>query len=111
MATIAEFFKIDGDRVAECIHEAYMQLDPARDQTTLDFSSVLRISPKDLRAMEELVERADNQSVKVVLCGVNVDIYKVLKLVKLTARFSFESNGASSIEGHQEESGHAEATE
>ena len=111
MATIAEFFKIDGDRVAECIHEAHVQLDTARDQTTLDFSSVLRISPKDLRAMEELVERADNQSVKVVLCGVNVDIYKVLKLVKLTPRFSFASNGASSIEAHQEESSHAEATE
>ena len=111
MATIAEFFKIDRDRVAECIHEAHMQLDTARDQTTLDFSSVLRISPKDLRAMEELAERADNQSVKVVLCGVNVDIYKVLKLVKLTSRFSFASNGASSSEGHQEESSHAKPTE
>ena len=88
-----------------------MQLDTARDQTTLDFSSVLRISPKDLRAMEELIERADNQSVKIVLCGVNVDIYKVLKLVKLTPRFSFASNGARSNEGHLEESSHAEPTE
>jgi anti-anti-sigma regulatory factor len=110
MATIAEFFKIDRERVAECIHEAHMQLDTARDQTTLDFSSVLRISPKDLRAKEELVDRADNQSVKVVLCGVNVDIYKVLKLVKLAPRFSFTSEQASSIE-HKEESSHAEATE
>jgi anti-anti-sigma regulatory factor len=110
MATIAEFFKIDRDRVAECIHEAQMQLDTARDQTTLDFSSVLRISPKDLRAMEELADRADNQSVKVVLCGVNVDIYKVLKLIKLVPRFSFTSDHASSIE-HKEESSHAEATE
>jgi hypothetical protein len=27
--------------------------------------------------------------VKIVLRGVNVDIYKVLKLVKLTSRFAF----------------------
>ena len=111
MATIVEFFKVDGDRVAECIHEAHMQLDTARDQTTLDFSSVLRIMPQDLRAMEELADRADNQSVKVVLCGVNVDIYKVLKLVKLAPRFSFMSNHASPIEAHKEESSHAETTD
>ena len=111
MATIVEFFKVDGDRVAECIHEAHMQLDSARDHTTLDFSSVLRISPQDLRAMEELADRADNQSVKVVLCEVNVDIYKVLKLIKLAPRFIFMSNHASSIETHKEESSHVEPTE
>ena len=32
---------------------------------------------------------ADAKTVKVVLRGVNVDVYKVLKLVKLTPRFSF----------------------
>lgn len=111
MATSVEFLKVDGDRVAERIHEAHMQLDTARDQTTLDFSSVLRITPQDLRAMEELADRADNHSVKVVLCEVNVDIYKVLKLVKLAPRFSFTSDHARSIEEHTEESSHAEATE
>ena len=110
MSTIAENFKIDGDRIAECIHEAHMQLDKVCDQTTLDFSSVLRITPRDLRAMEELADRAENESVKVVLCGVNVDIYKVLKLVKLAARFSFVTNGAGSIELGKEEGRHAEAT-
>lgn len=110
MSTIAELFKVDGDRVAECIHEAHMQLDTARDRTILDFSAVLRLAPQDLRAMEELVERAENQSVKIVLCGVNVDIYKVLKLVKLAARFSFVTNGAGSIELRKEESRHAEST-
>jgi len=110
MSTIAENFKIDGDRIAEYIHEAHMQLDKVCDQTTLDFSSVLRITPRDLRAMEELADRAENESVKVVLCGVNVDIYKVLKLVKLAARFSFVTNGAGSIELGKEEGRHAEAT-
>jgi hypothetical protein len=110
MSTIAEGFKIEGDRVAECIHEAHMQLDTVCDQTTLDFSSVLRITPRDLRAMEELADRAENESVRVVLCGVNVDIYKVLKLVKLAARFSFATNGAGSIELGKEENRHAEPT-
>ena len=32
---------------------------------------------------------ADEKGVKVVLRGVNVDVYKVLKLVKLASRFSF----------------------
>ena len=109
MSTIAEFFKIDGGRVAECIHEAHMQLDAARNQTILDFSSVLRIMPEDLRALEELVDRAENQSVKVVLRGVSVDVYKVLKLVKLAQRFSFATNGAGSIELRKEESRHAES--
>ena len=39
--------------------------------------------------LEELASIADDKAVKLVLRGVNVDIYKVLKLVKLTSRFSF----------------------
>jgi len=39
--------------------------------------------------MESLAGRADEKAVKVVLRGVNVDIYKVLKLMKLAPRFSF----------------------
>jgi anti-anti-sigma regulatory factor len=55
----------------------------------LDFSSVRRIDPSVLRAMEEFAGKADNKGVKVVLRGVNVDVYKVLTLVNLTSRFSF----------------------
>ena len=58
-------------------------------EVVLDFSSVRRIDPSALRAMEKLAGIADDKAVKVVLRGVNVDIYKVLKLVKLTPRFSF----------------------
>ena len=64
-------------------------LDTARGDVVLDFSSVRRIDPSALREMEELAGIADEKAVKVVLRGVNVDIYKVLKLVKLTSRFSF----------------------
>ena len=54
-----------------------------------DPNAVRRIDPGALRAMEKLAGVADDKAVKVVLRGVNVDVYKVLKLVKLTSRFSF----------------------
>ena len=55
----------------------------------MDFSSVRRIDSNALVAMEELAGMADQKAVKVVLRGVNVDIYRVLKLMKLAPRFSF----------------------
>jgi anti-anti-sigma regulatory factor len=89
MAIIAEWLKIDEERVVQNLQEAREQLDSADGELVLDFSSLRRIDPSVLRAIEELAGRADDKSVKVVLRGVNVDIYKVLKLVKLAPRFSF----------------------
>jgi anti-anti-sigma regulatory factor len=57
----------------------------------LDFSSVQRIDAIALSAMAEFADIADSKGVKVVLRGVNVGVYKVLKLVKLASRFSFVS--------------------
>ena len=45
------------------------------------------MNPSALRALEKLVNKADEKSVKIVLRDVNVEVYKVLKLVKLSARF------------------------
>jgi len=42
-----------------------------------------------VRALQTLAATADEKTVKVVLRGVNIEIYKVLKLVKLARRFSF----------------------
>jgi anti-anti-sigma regulatory factor len=50
---------------------------------------VRRIDPSVLRVLDEFAGKADNKGVKVVLRGVNVDVYKVLTLAKLTSRFSF----------------------
>ena len=41
--------------------------------------------------MAELASIAEDKSIKVVLRGVNVEIYRVLKLLKLASRFSFGS--------------------
>jgi anti-anti-sigma regulatory factor len=89
MAMIAVWLKIDEERMVQELQEAAEKLDSAEDEVVLDFSSVRRIDPSVLRAMEEFAGKADNKGVKVVLRGVNVDVYKVLTLVNLTSRFSF----------------------
>ena len=78
---------IDPERVADCLLE--LKLDKANGETVLGFSLVRRIDAKALQAMEALAGLAEAKGVKVVLRGVNVEIYKVLKLVRLTPRFSF----------------------
>jgi anti-anti-sigma regulatory factor len=89
MAIIAMFLNIDQQRMALALKEAGQKLDSAEGEAFLDFSSVRRIDSSALRAMEEFARIADEKAIKVVLRGVNVDVYKVLKLVKLTQRFSF----------------------
>ena len=83
--------KIDAARAVEALQEVPDKLDGAGSEMTLDFSSVCRIDPPTLRALEELADAADKKAVTVSLRGVSVDIYKVLKLMKLSNRFSFQS--------------------
>ena len=89
MAMIAVWLKIDEERIVQALQEAGEKLDSVEGEVALDFSSVRRIDPRAIRALEELAGIADDKGVKVVLRGVNVGVYKVLKLVKLGSRFSF----------------------
>jgi anti-anti-sigma regulatory factor len=57
----------------------------------LDFSCVSRIDAAAIRAMEDLAIEAGEKSNKIALQGVSVEVYKVLKLVKLAPRYSFTS--------------------
>ena len=83
------WLKIDGDSVTHALQEALEKLDGAGGEVVLDFSSVHRIDSDALTAMENLASSAHHKAAKVVLRGVSVDIYKVLKLMKLAPRFSF----------------------
>jgi len=85
----AVWFKVDGDSVVPALQLAAEKLDSAAGEVVLDFTSVGRIDTSALKALEKLAGIADGKGVKVALCGVNVDAYKVLKLMKLTPRFSF----------------------
>jgi len=89
MATIAAWLRVDGERVVEDLQGAQEKLDTSDGELVLDFSSVRRVDPGAVKAMERLASMADDKTVRVVLRGVNVEIYKVLKLVKLARRFSF----------------------
>jgi anti-anti-sigma regulatory factor len=91
MAMMAVWLKIDEKRVVQDLQETGEKLDSAEAEVSLDFSSVLRIDASGLMALEEFAGVADDKGVKVALRGVNVSVYKVLKLVKLTSRFSFVS--------------------
>lgn len=86
---IAVFLNIDETRIVPTLREAGEKLDGTEGEAVLDLSSVRRLDTSAVRAIEELARLADEKAVKVVLRGVNVDVYKVLKLVKLTRRFSF----------------------
>jgi anti-anti-sigma regulatory factor len=84
----AVWLKVDGEHVGYTLQEALAKLDGAQGDLVLDFSSVHRIDPSALRAMENLANTVNGEA-KVALHGVNIDVYKVLKLMKLTPRFSF----------------------
>jgi anti-anti-sigma regulatory factor len=87
MATNTVWPKIDGEHVQQSLQEIIEKLDRAENEVVLDCSSVRRLNPSALRALEKLVNKADAKSVKIVLRDVNVEVYKVLKLVKLSTRF------------------------
>lgn len=89
MAMIAAWLRVDGDHVVQDLQEAREKLDAADGEVVLDFSSVRCIDSSAIGALETLAGIADGKTVKVVLRGVNVEIYKVLKLVRLARRFSF----------------------
>jgi anti-anti-sigma regulatory factor len=93
MAVIMEmtpvWLSVDDKRLVPDLQEAREKLDTSQGETVLDFSSVRRVDASVLRAMEDLVCEADRKGAKVVLCGVSVGVYKVLKLARLASRFSF----------------------
>jgi anti-anti-sigma regulatory factor len=89
MTMIPVGLDFDGECVTHALQEAREKLGSTGDGVCLDFSSVRRIDPSVLREMEELAGIADDKDTTVVLRGVNINIYKVLKLARLATRFSF----------------------
>jgi anti-anti-sigma factor len=77
------------DGIVPALKEAARDLDKAPGEIVLDFSCLRRIDSSGLRALTEFAQQAEEKSAKVVIRGANIDVYKVLKLMKLTRRFSF----------------------
>lgn len=91
MTMIADVYKLDGEKVTQALSDARENLNNTESEVTLDFSGVRRIDSKGLGVMEDLASAADAKSVKIVLRGVNVDVYKVLKLARVAPRFTIEN--------------------
>lgn len=92
MTTNAVCIEINPEGVVHALRqEAVEAVNRAEGEVVLDFASVLRIDANAVRALEELADVADGKAVQIVLRGVNLDIYMVLKLLRLAERFSFVS--------------------
>jgi len=91
MAPITLIFKVEGNGIGHALREAGEKLEKAEGQLVLDVSAVHRIDPAALKALEELAGMAEGKRVKLALRGVNIDVYRVLKLARLAPRFSFLS--------------------
>jgi anti-anti-sigma regulatory factor len=78
-------------RTDALVRSALERLDTARDEVILDFSGVRRVDPVALRSLAELAAKAEARSVRILLEGVNIEIYKVLRLVGLGTQFSFRT--------------------
>jgi anti-anti-sigma regulatory factor len=89
MEMIAAWLKIDEESFVEALQETRERLANVGAEVALDFCSVRRIDANAIRTLEGLAGAADDRGAKVVLRGVDVAVYRVLKLVKLAARFSF----------------------
>lgn len=89
MATVADWLKIDAEQVSASLVRIKERLNGSEGELVLDFSAVLGIDTPAVAALERLADAADANHAKVVLRGVNVDVYKVLKLARLTTRFTF----------------------
>jgi len=80
---------LEEKQLVPVLHDLSQKLDRAGTELVLDFSVVHGIDSQVIGAMDELAQKADEKSIRIVLRNVNVDVYKVLKLVKLTPRFAF----------------------
>lgn len=87
--TVSVWLKVADQSLVHDLRQACERLDSADGEVVIDCSSVRRVGPGALDALAQLAEYADELGVRVVLRGVNVEIYKVLKLVKLAPHFAF----------------------
>lgn len=88
MAITPTIVNIDQQRITATLDQAAKKLGSS-EQVVLDFSSVRRLNASDVKLLEDFARVANEKKIKVLLRGVNVDIYKALKLTQLTGEFWF----------------------
>ncbi len=86
MSKIAVLLKVD-QKIDGVLSAAADKLNGNVGEVLLDLSAVHRVDPRGVHAIEEFVTRAQTRGVKVGVRLTDVDVYKVLKLVKLAPLF------------------------
>jgi anti-anti-sigma regulatory factor len=86
---IAVLLQLSEDDLLSGLRQAGEKLGSTDGEMVLDFSAVDRIDPAAISAMEDLAGVAQAAGVKLALRGVNIGVYKVLKLAKLRSQFTF----------------------
>ena len=89
METVAVELAIDPKRVQAALEKARTMLDKASGELILDLTAIPRLAATDLRSLDGLAAVAAEKGVTIVLRGVGSSVYTVLKLMKLSSRFSF----------------------
>ncbi len=88
MPTIA-VIRIEENLLPEAVESARIKLDQADSQVVMDFSLVQRLDTRLLASMSDLASIAKAKDNSITLHAVNVEVYKALKLARLTSSFSF----------------------
>jgi anti-anti-sigma regulatory factor len=82
-------FVIDGEHVAQQLNEICGKLATEGPEVLLDFFLAQTLDPAGIQALEELACAAGIENAKIVLRGMNIEMYKVLKLAGLSDNFTF----------------------
>lgn len=83
--------KLDEKCLVATLQELGENLESTVGDVIVDFSDVRRVNSGALEALTEFADAAEDKAVNVVLHGVRVDVYRVLKLARLAQRFSLVS--------------------
>lgn len=86
---ISVLVKLEAHNAGPALEAECQRLDGGPGEAIIDLSALGRIDAGAVAGLEAFVRTAESKSVQVIFTGVNVDVYRVLKLVKLAAKVSF----------------------
>jgi anti-anti-sigma regulatory factor len=89
MPKIAVRAKVDDTNIVSTIDKVRTERKETEGEVQLDCRTLRRLDGNGMRALTDLARWAREKEVKVVIRGVNVELYKVLKLARLTSTFVF----------------------
>ena len=89
MTTNPACIQVDPARMDQSLGQESLDALTGTGELILDFSSVPRIDVSAVKELDELARRAGAKSVSIALRAVAPDVYKVLKLARLSSLFSF----------------------